>query len=56
MKPRSKKNTEAEKGEIAGSHSGEYEDDCLLDDAPCSLVEIDRRFRGAYCLNQQGDE
>jgi hypothetical protein len=24
--------------------------------APCSLVEIDRRFRGAYCLYHQGDE
>jgi hypothetical protein len=25
------------------------------DVAPCSLVEIDRRFRGAYCLHHQGD-
>jgi hypothetical protein len=24
--------------------------------APCSLVEIDRHFRGAYCLYHQGDE
>jgi hypothetical protein len=23
---------------------------------PCSLVEIDRRFRGAYCLHHQGDD
>jgi hypothetical protein len=23
--------------------------------APCSLVEIDRRFRGAYCPHHQGD-
>jgi hypothetical protein len=23
--------------------------------APCSLVDIDRRFRGAYRLNHQGD-
>jgi hypothetical protein len=23
--------------------------------APCSLVEVDRRFRGAYCLHHQGD-
>jgi hypothetical protein len=29
--------------EISGSYSGEYENDSL----PCSLVEIDRRFRGA---------
>jgi hypothetical protein len=26
------------------------------DVAPCSLVEIDPRFRGAYCLHHQGDE
>jgi hypothetical protein len=24
--------------------------------APCSIVEVDRRFRGAYCLRRQGDE
>jgi hypothetical protein len=35
--------------EISGSHGGEYEDDC-------SLVEADRRFRGAYCLHHQGDD
>jgi hypothetical protein len=26
------------------------------DVAPCSIVEVDRRFRGAYCLHHQGDE
>jgi hypothetical protein len=26
------------------------------DVAPCSRLEIDRRFRGAYCLHHQGDE
>jgi hypothetical protein len=26
------------------------------DVAPCSLVEIDRRFRGAYCLSLQDDD
>jgi hypothetical protein len=26
------------------------------DMAPCSLVAVDRRFRGAYCLHHQGDE
>jgi hypothetical protein len=26
------------------------------DIAPCSLVQVDRRFRGAYCLHPQGDE
>jgi hypothetical protein len=25
------------------------------DVAPCSLVEIDRRFSGAYCLHHQDD-
>jgi hypothetical protein len=24
--------------------------------APCSLVEVYRRFRGTYCLHHQGDE
>jgi hypothetical protein len=28
----------------------------ILDVAPCSRVEVDRRFRGAYCLYHQGDE
>jgi hypothetical protein len=27
----------------------------LCDIAPCSLVEVDRRFRGAYNLQHQGD-
>jgi hypothetical protein len=31
--------------EISGSHGGEYEY-VFWDVAPCSLVEIDRRFRG----------
>jgi hypothetical protein len=26
------------------------------DVAPCSFVEIDRRFRGAYCLQHQGSK
>jgi hypothetical protein len=26
------------------------------DVAPCSLVEIYLRFRGAYCLNHQGND
>jgi hypothetical protein len=26
------------------------------DVAPCSLVEVYQRFRGAYCLLHQGDE
>jgi hypothetical protein len=40
--------------EISGSHSGKYVDCCVV--APCSLVEVYRRFRGAYCLHHQGDE
>jgi hypothetical protein len=27
----------------------------LWDVSPCSLVDIDRCFRGAYCLHHQGD-
>jgi hypothetical protein len=26
------------------------------DVAPCSLIEVYGRFRGAYCLHHQGDE
>jgi hypothetical protein len=26
------------------------------DIAPCSLVEVDRRFRGAYCLHKQREK
>jgi hypothetical protein len=26
------------------------------DAAPCSLVDINRRFRGAYCLHRQADD
>jgi hypothetical protein len=28
----------------------------ILDIAPCSLVEVERRFIGACCLHLQGDE
>jgi hypothetical protein len=27
------------------------EDDCLVDVVPCTLEEVYRRFRGAYCLH-----
>jgi hypothetical protein len=40
-------------GEIAGSLGGDYEN-VFWDVAPCSLVEVYRRFRGAYCLHHQG--
>jgi hypothetical protein len=26
------------------------------DVAPCSLVEIDQRFRGSYCIHHRGGE
>jgi hypothetical protein len=26
------------------------------DKAPCSLAEVDQRFRGEYCLHHQGDD
>jgi hypothetical protein len=26
-----------------------FKDDSLVGTAPCSLFEVDRRFRGAYC-------
>jgi hypothetical protein len=41
--------------EISGSHGGEYEGCYLLGVAPCSLVEVYRRFRGAWYLHHQGD-
>jgi hypothetical protein len=28
----------------------------VWDVAPCSLVEVDRRFRDDYCLRHQGDK
>jgi hypothetical protein len=28
----------------------------VCDIAPCSLVEVDRRFRGAYCLQHQRND
>jgi hypothetical protein len=34
--------------EVWGSHGGCHGDD-LWNVAPCGVVEIDRRFRGAYC-------
>jgi hypothetical protein len=38
--------------EISGSHGGERENYNILGG---SAVEIDRYFRGAYCLHHQGD-
>jgi hypothetical protein len=40
-------------GEISGSHGGVYEDG-FWDVALCSLVEVYRRFRGAYCTDYGG--
>jgi hypothetical protein len=36
--------------EVSGSHGG-----CLPDVATCFLVEIDRRFRGMYCIHHRLD-
>jgi hypothetical protein len=41
--------------ELSGSHGDEYEDGFCWDVAPCSLVKVDRRFRGAYCLHRLDD-
>jgi hypothetical protein len=40
--------------EISGSHDGECEDDSLLK-KKLILVEVYRRFRGAYCLHNHDD-
>jgi hypothetical protein len=40
-------------GEISGSHGGEYENDFWVV-APCSLVEVYRRFRGSRHLQDVG--
>jgi hypothetical protein len=40
-------------GEISGSHGDEY---VFWNVPPCSLVDNDRRFRGVYCVHQQGDD
>lgn len=42
-------------GNIAGSRGGEDEDDSLWGIASCRLLEVDRRFRVAYCPHHQGD-
>jgi hypothetical protein len=34
--------------QILGSQSGKYEDNVFWDVAPYSLIENDRRLRGAY--------
>jgi hypothetical protein len=38
-----------ELGEISGSHGGEYED-VFWDVAPCSLVDVYRRFSGTSII------
>jgi hypothetical protein len=42
--------------EISGSRGGKYDDDCLLDVAPCSLVEVNQRLRGTCCRHHHTDE
>jgi hypothetical protein len=43
-------------GEISGFHGGNMKMTVFWDVAPCSLVEIYRRFRGACPLHHQRDE
>jgi hypothetical protein len=38
------------------SHGGEYEHAVFWVDALCNMVEVYRRFRGAYCIQHRGDE
>jgi hypothetical protein len=41
---------------FSGSHSDKYEDHYLLGWLRFVVSEIDRHFRGAYCLHHQGDD
>jgi hypothetical protein len=41
--------------ETSGSDGGEYKVWVFWDVAPCSHVEVDRRFRGVYYLYHQSD-
>jgi hypothetical protein len=36
--------------EICGSYIGFYEDYCLLDSTPCSVINHYQHFGGALCL------
>jgi hypothetical protein len=42
------------KCEISCFHSGKCEMATFWYVAPCSLVEVNRRFVGAYCVHNQG--
>jgi hypothetical protein len=39
---------------VATTEKGEFR--VFWDVLPCSQVDVDRRFRGAYCFLHQGDE
>jgi hypothetical protein len=41
--------------DIISTHGACQTEICVEDVEPCSLVRVDRRFRGAYCLHHQGD-
>jgi hypothetical protein len=41
--------------EISGSHGDEYDYIVFWDVAPCSHVEVNRRFRDTYCLHHHSD-
>jgi hypothetical protein len=38
--------------EISGSHGGNIKTRAFWDVVQCSVAEVDRRFRGAYCLQR----
>lgn len=42
--------------DILGSHGYEYEYGYFCDALQCSLVDMDRHFRGSYCLHFWRDE
>jgi hypothetical protein len=39
--------------EISGSHGVEDDMTAFWDTEPRCLIEVDRRFKGAYCLHRQ---
>jgi hypothetical protein len=45
-----------EKIKVSDSQDSEFELIVYWDVAPCSHVEVDRRFRGAYCLYHRPDD
>jgi hypothetical protein len=40
---------------ISCSYVGDCEDDCFLGHSALQSIELDRRFRSAYCILHQSD-